>query len=515
MEEICKKYKLEIETFVFTLVIFFLAHSNMFVHNSFSHDSLLEYAGAIEHKIGLGRFIQPIYQEIFRTHLGVAFIIGLLGFVFLFISSIAIIKIFDINNRWAIFFVCATMTTNITVISNIATYINDFDVNMFGVMCSILAVYFWYKTDKWYLGSVFVAISLGIYQAFISITLSLFIMIFVIRMLRGAKLKDGTRLIYRAIIVVLIGSVLYVFIGAIVSLITDIKLTKGEYNSLTKSFEMSPSIFVSKCIEAYIFSCYKMIQPIGIVSRDLSMLKPFSIPVVARVVVLIVAIGVGIKKLLSKDIDCVEKIAITIGTTVLPFVMNISHALSGMSHDLMYYAVYMIYIFASVVIIENRESTTIKKNIKNKALLCILFVLVWNNIVISNTLYLKKIDEQNANLSLMTRLLSSIETLDSYKHGETQIVFVGTYDYLLTTPKEFEEVSRITGAESPNVLGSASRDYVAAYFEYVLRSNAKIVDKYKWKEYNDNPKFNDMPPYPSKGSIQIVDEICVVKFISE
>ena len=78
-----------------------IAHSYGFMHSFFSHDSLNAfYADSVEisSKIGVGRFIVPVYEYLTRGFTALPWLIGLLGLFYISVSVFFIVKILHIFN---------------------------------------------------------------------------------------------------------------------------------------------------------------------------------------------------------------------------------------------------------------------------------------------------------------------------------------------------------------------------------------------------------------------------------
>ena len=161
-----------------------IAHGSFFLHNSFSHDSLNELVPSVmgnSWKIQLGRVFVPIYRLILGEIVTTPWTIGLLSLFYIAIAVFLVAKIFKIKSRSIIVLISGIFVTNISVISITATYIHDLDCYMFALALSVFAVYLWRKYKKGYLcGAIPICFSLGLYQSFISVTITLIIISLII-----------------------------------------------------------------------------------------------------------------------------------------------------------------------------------------------------------------------------------------------------------------------------------------------------------------------------------------------
>lgn len=133
----------------------------------------------------------PLYKAVFRTDLTLPWIAGLLSLVWIGLAVFLVIRMFRVESRNLIFLIAGIFTVNITVSATAATYMHDYDGDMFAMLCAVIAVYFW-KNVRWgsVLGAAFVAMALGIYQSYISVTIVLVMFVCILELLDGANFKN-------------------------------------------------------------------------------------------------------------------------------------------------------------------------------------------------------------------------------------------------------------------------------------------------------------------------------------
>ncbi len=141
----------------------------------------------------------------------------------------------------------------------------------------------------------------------------------------------------------------------------------------------------------------------------------------------------------------------------------------------------------------------------------LIFVTLWGNVRLANTAYTEKYREQEANLSLFTRIVFRMEELDGYVTGETPVVFAGKPNSVLQRSSEFSALSQLTGLRSAYVPGQASRNYYQVYFAYVLLNPAVMAEASVWTELRGSEEVAAMPCYPEEGSLAFIDGVLVVK----
>ena len=215
--------------FISTYIFGLLAHAYGLLNNNLSHDALNAFiATEVEEvwKIELGRFLVPAYRAIFRGSVSLPWLIGILGFFWVSLSVFLVIKLFDVKSKISTIIISALMITNITLISQIATYVYEFDFNAFALLISILAVYVYRKCDKrWSIvaGSLLLLVTICIYQAYISVAAAMVVLLMIKDVLEDVKLKDIFKNFVFSIIMIIGSLVLYLFVSEIIYTVPGIR----------------------------------------------------------------------------------------------------------------------------------------------------------------------------------------------------------------------------------------------------------------------------------------------------
>ena len=201
----------------FALICTFLwglaAHGYCFFDNNISHDSLNEFHAAIvgnNIKIGLGRFITPIYRDLLGTDVTLPWLIGMLSLLWLGITVFFVLKLFRVESKPLACLIAGILTTNIAVSSTAATYIHDLDSYCFAVMCATGAVLLWQRYDRgWLLGAIPLVVTLGIYQSYLFVAVTLVAMVCILDLLEGKSFTQVFRNGVKAVAMTVLGAALY------------------------------------------------------------------------------------------------------------------------------------------------------------------------------------------------------------------------------------------------------------------------------------------------------------------
>ena len=521
MDKLREKFEKNKEWLCFSLAATFLcgllAHAYCFFDNSFSHDSLNELHGAIfgsDWKIELGRIFVPFYRDLLRSDATLPWLIGILSLFWIGLAVFFVVRIFHIQSKPFVFLIAGIFSTNVTVAATAATYLHDLDCYMFSLLCAVIAVYAWNRYS-WgaAVGAVFVAVSLGMYQGFISTSIVLIMFVCILDLLNEQRFKTVFFRGLKAIGMLLLGGALYYAFMQIVLKLTHITLAANDYNTLDKVFNLTPQTFVAMTMGAYADWFERVMNADS--SYPSIMIKGIT---VILLLISAIAIFTGLR---NRNIHWPEKLLCIVLIGLLPMGMNLLYILTiGSSHDLMVYAIWLIYLLVLLLgdwlAKQGKRTGRFCAKMKIGELLngiCILlvFLLMYGNVQFTNGMYLKKDQEYDAYLSLMTRVVYRMENHEGYVPQETTVLFAGLPDNLNEIIPGFKEYRNVTGMLSTDVIYMAQRDRFQAYFDYVLGTPIKLLEEDAWNHMQIDPRIADMPCYPSEGCIAVIDDVLVVK----
>lgn len=489
-----------------SFIIGLLAYGFMFLNGFISHDSLGEFIYPYGWKLGLGRVFAPFYVLPIKGNILLPFVSGILGILYLSISTYIISKIFDIKNRFIICLTSAFLITNVSIISLVSTFLGDFETNMFGVLLSTLSVLFFTKGKKWkFLGCLPLCISIGIYQSNISITISLLMIYFIKEFIYNKDFKSVLINGLKSIGMILLGCILYYISLKIIPSLAGVNIVNDSYNSVNNIDN-----FFSNNILVMIFECYKKFFYNIIFTKTI--LNNYVMAFI-NLLVYIPLLFMFIKNyLFNKKYDFINKLFVIIIILLLPIGMNVAYFLCGMSHDLMHFSFIFIFLLLFIFYEFLNINNFIKKSfIFSIYYLVLLFSLIFINIKTSNSCFMVKMMEYDANLSYYTRVLSRIESMDDYKLGETKVCFVN-YPNSLVNIDDYKEIYEIFGMDlNSHTLSGGGHHLTSRFFKYVLHYPINIVSDNELKSIKKDERVINMNSYPSMDSIKFIDDVLVVK----
>ena len=498
-------------TFLWGLV----AHAYGLLHNNLSHDVLNAFVATTTEeiwKIELGRFFVPVYRYLFRGAVSLPWLIGLVGLFWISLAVFFMIQLLDVKKKPVIALIAGIMVTNITYISQIATYVYEFDFNALALLLAVLAVYLWRKAGRWsgLIGGVLcLLISISIYQAYFAVAPTLMIWLILTDLFDEQPVKAVLRRGVTGLGMLVLALLLYFVVGKIVYAATGI-----EPQARVDVFQAGNIVSLLMSYAGLIWPCLRNLGDSifhTAYSRGLLM-------ILVQLAVGSLAVG-AVLMMSRKRFPLWRVLWILVLVLILPFGMNCIYFIAGGVgvHDLMSYAAWFFYVFLLVFALRLGDVTQVpmglRRIVKWAAYGLVAFVLV-QNVTIANTAYVKKELDANATLSTMTRMVDQLEQRDDYVPGETPVAFVGA-DPVSAAVEGFEDVRSITGMWMDSSIPADTSVYYynvyEAYFRYVLKYPMNICSDEVHGKLKADPVVAEMPSFPEKGYIKCVDGVLVVK----
>ena len=513
----------------YTFIIGLIAHAFAFLHLQVTHDSLGEFYlydelfesyKVYEWKIALGRFMNPVFRILFQDEILRPWVLGLFGLLCIGLSVCLVIDIFSIEDKWEIMIISGVFTTNITVISCVATYMEDFAVDMMALFFAVFTAYIWKELQsecgvlKFVVGIMSVILMLGCYQSYLAVTIILIIISSVLDLLKGKLFENVFKNGLNGIGMIGLGAVGYLAAVKIVCYITGVPLYNGGYNSLSNMWTRDVQ-FWNELIALYNQTITDFLSPSHILQRDYlpALTKDtaflYFISMI-NIVLLVCCLLVIFCWIISTPKKIIEKLLLGLLIGLMPLAMNISDLLSGTSHDLMHYAYWLFYLFALLLFRWSKEHKSFfKANIIQRVVVIALGVTIFDNVQISNTIYVEKELVQESTLSTITRVLAQIEEQEGYVLGETPVAFIGSGGPVQKGVPGIWKAQEITGGYS--VSSITYQQTYKAYFENVLQYPIQLCDLDELNFLKESEEVKQMPVFPNKGSVQSIGNVIVVK----
>ena len=496
MVEIIKERINYIFIVTITFVFGFIGHGYIYLNGIFSHDASRIFQNDFSFQISLGRFLQPIYLW-FRGYISAPFLIGIISLSFLSLAICVIVKIFNIKKASSIILLCAILSINATISLGNASYMPWSDIYMLSFFLSTVAVYSYINVKKYgfIITILCIVIVCGLYQPYFASIVALFIIYEIICIMNNENNKKIISDGIKEIATLLIGLLVYYLVLNIVLKITGVSLSDGS-NSINGVGTFRDISLIQLIINTYKYFAHSFIRPITYHHNFCGLIN-------IMIFILIISRVIFIVK--NRKLSISNSVLLFVSLMILPLGFNIIYFISkGSVHELVTYSFYLVYLFA-IILIDDLDKHSVTKKIQ----IFLLFLLVLNNIIYSNQLYLKKDLEFKSTLSVMTRVIDRIEQTEGYEVGVTPIAIVGELNSSALSVKRFG-FSEIVGIGVDD-FGSYSTTYDLTYYWYfseILGYPVTLLSGYEFKNLSE---VVEMDVFPSSNSVKMVNGVVVVK----
>ncbi len=493
MEHLCDLFRRNRRQFQlclgFTLLWGILAHGSAFSSAAFAHDALNEFNAELcgnDLRMAYGRIFVPAYRFLSRGPVALPWMIWTLSLLWLSAAVFLTSKSFGFTQPWKLLLLAGVYTTNLTVAATGSTYIHDLDCNMLALALACGAVWLW-RRGRFLSAMIPVCLSIGLYQSYVSVAITMVLLLAILDLRAGKGLESVVAQGLRGAAMLLGGAVLYLLAIRLSAALSGAALATEGYNSISDVFQQSLLGLVRSAGFCYDRSLRLLLFPKALAPELLT--YPIRWLLLGGTLVLVFR---------AKGMAPLEKLLAVTLVALLPYAMNFSAILSqGLSHDLMYFAFFLVPVLLLALL-------------KQPGLLAgALAIALLLNVRTANGLYLKRELENQATLSLFTRIVQDMDRTPGYVAGETPVVFLGSPDDQLEPIPGFEQLEAVTGQHYRTSLGAADGEYYEAYFRYVLQQKLCIAEEDLWEQLQWSA--DDAAIYPAAGSIRMEEGVLLVR----
>ena len=357
------------------------------------------------------------------------------------------------------------------------------------VLFAVWSVYLTLKggRGRYVCSIILLCLSAAIYQAYISVTVSLYVVFYIRQTLKNADIKGIIRGGLRCILAVVLSLALYFAVNKAV-----MHFAAVEYNSYATAAWNSDirSILSGIRVAFTAFFGYFLKGHYHLAPTVFSM----AVHTLLAVVIAVPVIAWGIKCR-----DNARKILLLALIIVFPLSVNCIYIISSQRHTLMLLSFTSVYVLAACLL----EELDFKR-LRSAALVCMGLILVCN-IFYSNRLYLKMKLEYEEAYGFYSSLVSRVKSAEGYDN-DTMLIITGDANELVYHADEID-TSDIVGLME-GLLNIYSRyDFLRYYIGYDYRP----IDWDGWGALNASDEVEKMPVFPYDGSVKKFGDYMVVK----
>lgn len=489
-------------TFISALVVGVLAHGYMLTNKLPNYNDINcmmnDYGVGIE----LGRWMLCVLGNVVKYTIGnysLPWLYGLISIVILGLAAVLVVDLFRIENP-LLCFLTAGIMVSFPVVTGILFFMFTAPYYILALAFSVLAVrYVGGKgMKKWLIGTGILVCVLGVYQAYFCFAAVLCLLLLMLHCMEAEDSKEWTAIMKEAIryfLFLLIAIIVYLICVRIFLWVKGVQLS--EYQGLDGMGNLSLMELPGLVIRAYknygslFWGNVDSINPYWIIKIMIIALHILSIVGFAEIMVR------------KPGIILAEFLLLT---ALFPLAVNLIYIMvpNGYVYSIMLYAVVSIYILPILLlnISKGRRGDCLKHWI---GVVCIAGIILlqcqYDNMqYFSAEIVLKQAQSYN------TTLITQIKSVSGYE-PDMPVVFLGSNieDSSFDSAEEIESYNM--GGRGSSLINIYCRNnFLKRYFGF---AEPIIQDNGDWYKRED---VQNMPKYPSEGSIMVIDETVVVKF---
>ena len=491
---------------VFGFVVFWylFAHGYRFSNNMFAHDALLQiYQDDSAWQIALGRVLQPILIFL-RGGLCNPWLLSVCALLWLSLSVYLVVDLLEVRKLVSIAVISGVMACNAVLTSLNASFLPWVDFFMLSLFLAVAGVWLCRKgTWKCFcLGTILLAAAMGIYQAYICVSIVLVIFLLIRETQKETELKGFMKKVLYYCGSLLAAALLYYLMWQTIRRIFGIWVADS-YNGLASLGDYTETSIFSTIGLAYRKTFYYLTHPDIFVTmtfrgRSLSVVWKYLL-CGANILAAAGLIFSLVRKNMEKRKRLWQYLFQVMLLLVLPAAVNFVCIISkGNDHILTLYALVLPYVYA-IALAEEKGGVWVRA-----AVLLSVLCIVWSNVVYANQTYLKRELQERAVTSFMTRIVTDMEEMEGYESGITPVAFCGPFGSspYLQEMEGLEELLPYGMTKTPLTYTGTEEAFIR--YELAVPINYTRVS---WED----PEVVSMPTYPNEGSIAYVGDVLVIK----
>lgn len=477
--------------FLAAMVTGFAAHMYMFANKLVNHDDIeaLFYKGAT---VTSGRWGLELSRLIFPDW-SMPWIYGLLTLLFIAVSVCIILRVLNISSPVLQIILAAAV---VSFPSLTGTFCFMFTSAAYGLafFLSVLCVWFYRKGGllNAFAAALTLVLCLGIYQAYVSISASLLVILMIQDCLEGEK-SPWQILVwgFKALAMMAAALIIYFIVTLLV-----FKFTGTEFNDYVLENVNSGASIPGKIRMAYqnfwdIFT----FRNYYVISTEASRIVHLGL-------ILLVLFGAVLAA--KRKTAPLNWALLALLILLLPLSINCMYLMMSAQsiHTLVLYSFVCVYFLAAVIIEKNKAIS--RKVLKDLTALMMCLVVA-SNIYFANMCYLKMHLQYEAADSFYVSMIAQIKDTEGFD-ANSRLAIIGQQDNLLYYAPELD-TSLLLGP-SNDLINIYSREN---FFRQYLGFDIAFADEKEIEEISAMPEFEQMAEYPYYGSIEKIGDYIVVK----
>lgn len=488
--------------FITAILVGILAHFYKITNWLPNWDSLV-FRYHSQNMISLGRWFLPIVCS-FSSFYDLPFLNGLIAIAFHGLGAVCICQIFNIKKKVTAGMIGA-MAVSVPTVTSVMMYNYVADgYSMAFFLSALAAVYLTKEKPRFILSAVLIALSMGIYQAYITVTITLVLIKLIDEMvyhnvLFGDIFKKGLLILLGGIL----GGVLYFVILKSALAIFSVEML--DYQGVNDAMSLSgldifASLYVIK--ETFIKCFFDLSQGINVYVA----LNTIVLPTILVFYLICIIRNKVYKKPVNIIAIIVLSFVLLLGAGALAFIN------AGVDYHNLMLMGYVMFYLPFLVMYERGAD----RPFKCWFVLILTIVIIANQVVIANVSYHKAQIAYEKSYGVLIRIADRIDSTSKTEDCD-RILVVGALDnsedYSVNLTPDITGITDgyIIRADDEtvgqSVLTAALNDYCEKNYEFISGDEKKAL--------LEKEEIKSMPKWPAEGCVKVTDDVIVIKLGTE
>lgn len=431
---------------------------------------------------------------------------GVAAIVLHAVGAVCICKLFGVQKNITAALIGAVAVSFPTVTSVLLyNYVADAYSLSFLLAC-IAALFMTREKPKFLLAAVLICLSVGIYQAYITVTITLLLCYLIVETVKKeTTVKDLLLKSVKYILCGAAGMVLYYLVLTVILKVTHTSLL--EYQGFSSAvqlqgFDILGSLYVIKeTVLGYFFCFSDGVNVFGIVN----------------IIVFVLTVAFYLIHIIQNKTPAGNILLLVIFVAFLPIGAVVLSFINSQIdyHNLMKMGLFSFYL-PFILCYENAKEPVSLRKIKQWTILTVATVLVFNQSIIANISYHKLQMAYEKSYGILVRVADRIEKTDGAENCDSILVLGALANSEAYSSQMSPEITGTTDGlilrADDELVGQSV--FCSALNDYCAKDYAFIAGEQK-RELLKNETVKSLENWPSKQSVCVVDTVLVIKFGDE
>lgn len=497
--------------FLWSILIGIVAHGYMFTNMLLNHDEIL-YGNDISYlnPIGLGRFLLlPVVNSLFMNY-RMPFMIGAVAVLILSCICISLISFLDIKSKVLSFLAMLLIITFPSLTSTFCYYVLSVPY-LIGLLLVVLGCVLIRKGSigSMMLGMLFIVFSLSLYQAYIGFGVGiLFIWLFI------AVLQDKGPSIWGPVIIKWCICLIISFIIYLISAKVILHLSNSELSAYQAVNQLNVKTLIL-ALPKNILNAYRQCI-LWFFNADYTTSIKYASPLIITCHIMIFVYTFSIILKNWPDLCLKNKLLLSMLIILSPGAMEAVHILFNANnvHMVMRMGAVLWYVLAIKIWDDfgfNVQVLTLKTKVWVTACSIAFGGVAFHNYRIANEAYYREQLAYERAYSQAVRITCRLEEMEGFSPDSKVFIndtlFNSTY---FSDDDRFANINKLTGVGTAANICS-SYVHIQRFFQQYMNITYELPTIDECRKIVRSKDFTNMPLYPQKDSIKVIDGIFVIK----